>query len=37
LKSRMEEAVGGNITVDLEIVAEPQFESIKFRVFVSKL
>jgi phenylacetate-CoA ligase len=37
LKRRMEEAVGGNITVDLELVPEAKFESIKFRVFVSKL
>jgi phenylacetate-CoA ligase len=37
LQRRMEEAAGDGMTVEIEIVAEPAFESVKFKVFVSKL
>jgi hypothetical protein len=33
----MEEAAGEGMAVDIEVVAEPKFESVKFKVFVSKL
>jgi hypothetical protein len=33
----MEEAAGEGMTVEIELVAEPKFESVKFKVFVSKL
>ncbi len=37
LKSRMEAAAGGNLAVDIEILPEIRFESLKFKIFVSKL
>ncbi len=37
LRHKMEEAVGGNITVEVELVPEMKFESVKFKVFVSRL
>jgi phenylacetate-CoA ligase len=37
LQRRMEEAAGEGMAVDIEVVAEPKFESVKFKVFVSKL
>ena len=37
LQRRMEEATGKGMTVDIEVVAEPKFDSVKFKVFVSKL
>jgi phenylacetate-CoA ligase len=37
LQRRMEEATGKGITVDIEVVEEPKFDSVKFKVFVSKL
>jgi phenylacetate-CoA ligase len=37
LQRRMEEAAGEGMTVDIELVAEPRFDSVKFKVFVSKL
>jgi phenylacetate-CoA ligase len=37
LQRRMEEAAGDGMTVDIELVTEPKFDSVKFKVFVSKL
>jgi phenylacetate-CoA ligase len=37
LKRRMEEAAGGELEVDIELVPEMRFEGVKFKVFVSKL
>ena len=37
LRRRMEEAAGGSMAVEIELVAEARFESVKFKVFVSKL
>lgn len=37
LRRRMEEAAGGNLAVDIELIPEMKFEGVKFKVFVSKL
>ena len=37
IQRRMEVAAGGAIVVDIELVPEARFESIKFRAFISKL
>ncbi len=37
IQKRMEEAAGGGMAVDIELVPEAKFESVKFRVFISRL
>jgi phenylacetate-CoA ligase len=37
MKRRMEEAAGGELAVDIELVPEMRLEGVKFKVFVSKL
>ncbi|MGD0578343.1 MAG: AMP-binding protein [Bryobacteraceae bacterium] len=37
LRRRMEEAAGGEIAVEIEVVPELKFEKTKFKVFVSKI
>jgi phenylacetate-CoA ligase len=37
LRRRMEEAVGGGLAVEIELVPEMKFESVKFKVFVSRI
>ena len=37
LRRRMEEAAGGSIAVEIELVPEMKFERVKFKVFVSRI
>jgi phenylacetate-CoA ligase len=37
LRRRLEEAAGGNLAVEIELVPEIKFESVKFKVFVSRI